>query len=74
LVSIYQDWEVHKAIDCQTDSFGLFSINFSPDSGEVLTGCSDTYSYIYDLNLNQCVARLEGHEEDVNSAIFFEDV
>ena len=74
LVSVNGDWQVHRHLSCDSQAQGLFSINFSTDSAEVVIGSGDYNAYIYDLNADRKVAQFEGHENDVNTAIFLDNV
>jgi len=73
LVSIDGDWEVHKPMNCEPQENGLFSINFSPDSAEILIGCADCNAYLFDLNLEKRTDIFAQHHNDVNSTAFFDD-
>jgi len=62
-------FDTHHALNLQPLShrFCCFSIKFSPDSKEILAGCSDLSLYVYDLAANRRVIRVPAHDEDVNT-------
>ncbi|XP_046842825.1 DDB1- and CUL4-associated factor 11-like isoform X2 [Xenia sp. Carnegie-2017] len=53
-----------------THSFCAFSIKFSQDDNEILTGSNDGCLYIYDRSKAKRTLRIIGHDDDVNSVCF----
>jgi len=66
--------ELHEALDFEPSSshnrFCLFSIKFSPDNREILGGSSDASLYLYDIELQQRILCVPGHDDDVNTVGF----
>ncbi|XP_072748454.1 DDB1- and CUL4-associated factor 11 isoform X1 [Anoplolepis gracilipes] len=56
-----------------TRRFCVFSIAFSNDGKEIISGANDEYIYIYDRESSQQVLRFHGHEKDVNTIAFADD-
>lgn len=48
-------------------SFGIWSIAWSGNGQEVIAGSNDASLYVYDIASSRVVARVEGHDDDVNS-------
>lgn len=67
--------ETHEALNLNPEShrFCLFSIQFSPDSNEILCGSSDKCIYIYDLLKNQVSLRIPAHDDDINAVSYLEE-
>jgi WD repeat-containing protein 23 len=53
--------------------FSLFSVAFSPCGHEILAGSNDACVYVYDLERNERVSRINAHDEDVNSVVYADD-
>ncbi|KAJ8925080.1 hypothetical protein NQ315_001252 [Exocentrus adspersus] len=53
--------------------FCVFSIVYSSDSRELLSGANDGCLYIYDLTTRSSVLKIPAHEYDVNSVVFADD-
>ncbi|KAK9448652.1 WD40-repeat-containing domain protein [Limtongia smithiae] len=51
-------------------SFGIWSIRFSADGREIVAGSNDNSLYVYDIEAQKVVLRLEGHTNDVNAVSF----
>lgn len=60
MVNVDGESECHETLDIQqaANRFCLFSIQFSPDSNEILGGSSDAHIYIYDLNRREVSHRV----------------
>lgn len=60
------------ALDLRPDvhSFCAFSIKFSQDDREILTGSNDGSLYIYDRGCGKRILKIEGHNDDVNTVCF----
>lgn len=54
----------------QGGHFGIWSLRFSGDGGEIVAGTSDFSVYVYDLEAQRSVMRIRGHSEDVNAVCF----
>lgn len=50
--------------------FGIWSLRFSGDGGEIVAGTSDQSVYVYDLEAQRSVLRIPGHTDDVNAVCF----
>jgi DDB1- and CUL4-associated factor 11 len=50
--------------------FGIWSLRFSGDGGEIVAGTSDQSVYVYDLEAQRSILRIPGHNEDVNAVCF----
>ena len=50
--------------------FGIWSLRFSGDGGEIVAGTSDQSVYVYDLEAQRSVLRIPGHDDDVNAVCF----
>eukprot|EP00164_Ancoracysta_twista_P001597 GFYU01002095.1.p1 GENE.GFYU01002095.1~~GFYU01002095.1.p1 ORF type:complete len:530 (-),score=78.93 GFYU01002095.1:219-1808(-) len=70
LCSINDDWNTHEDLVLNPDTSGIFSVNFSPCSTEVLAGASDCNVYIYDLNRRERVEKVQCHTGDVNTTTY----
>jgi len=72
ICNTYGEHEVHEALDFRPEShrFCLFSIQFSPDSSEILGGSSDKCLYIYDIVKRKRISRTKGHLDDINAVCF----
>lgn len=64
--------QVHEALDfCPIAAkFCLFSVQFSPDSREILGGSSDRHLYIYDLDRRERTERVLAHKDDINTVAY----
>ncbi|KAK3674253.1 hypothetical protein LTR78_005722 [Recurvomyces mirabilis] len=50
--------------------FGIWSLRFSGDGGEIVAGTSDQSVYVYDLEAQRSILRIPGHQDDVNAVCF----
>jgi WD repeat-containing protein 23 len=50
--------------------FGIWSLRFSGDGSEIVAGTSDESVYVYDLETQRSILRIEGHRDDVNAVCF----
>lgn len=50
--------------------FGIWSLRFSGDGGEIVAGTSDQSVYVYDLEAQRSILRIPGHGDDVNAVCF----
>jgi WD repeat-containing protein 23 len=50
--------------------FGIWSLRFSGDGSEIVAGTSDESVYVYDLETQRSILRIEGHHDDVNAVCF----
>ena len=50
--------------------FGIWSLRFSGDGGEIVAGTSDESVYVYDLEAQRSILRIPGHNGDVNAVCF----
>lgn len=50
--------------------FGIWSLRFSGDGGEIVAGTSDYSVYVYDLEAQRSVMQIRGHTDDVNAVCF----
>jgi WD repeat-containing protein 23 len=50
--------------------FGIWSLRFSGDGGEIVAGTSDYSVYVYDLEAQRSVMQIRGHSDDVNAVCF----
>lgn len=69
ICNIRGDHEIHKALDMnpRNDRFCCFSLEFTKDNREFIGGANDGCLYIYDLETEQRVSRIEAHDDDVDS-------
>ncbi|KAF1841693.1 WD40 repeat-like protein [Cucurbitaria berberidis CBS 394.84] len=51
-------------------NFGIWSIRFSGDGREIVAGTGDNSVYVYDIERQQSVLRIRGHDDDVNAVCF----
>eukprot|EP01130_Rhizamoeba_saxonica_P000097 TRINITY_DN10115_c0_g1_i1.p1 TRINITY_DN10115_c0_g1~~TRINITY_DN10115_c0_g1_i1.p1 ORF type:complete len:454 (-),score=61.30 TRINITY_DN10115_c0_g1_i1:64-1425(-) len=72
MVNVYGEHEKHEALNFEPEfnRFCLFSVQFSPDSQEILGGSSDKHLYIYDIERGERVERIFAHDDDVNTVTF----
>eukprot|EP01087_Luapelamoeba_hula_P001903 TRINITY_DN116_c1_g2_i3.p1 TRINITY_DN116_c1_g2~~TRINITY_DN116_c1_g2_i3.p1 ORF type:complete len:657 (+),score=79.47 TRINITY_DN116_c1_g2_i3:125-2095(+) len=65
---------VHHAFDFAKwrvfGSFGLWSVRLSGDGREIVAGSSDNALYVYDIETDKVLLRVQGHSDDVNSVTF----
>ncbi|TID17157.1 wd repeat protein [Venturia nashicola] len=50
--------------------FGIWSIRFSGDGKEIVAGTGDHSVYVFDIERNESILRIEGHDDDVNAVCF----
>ncbi|KAF8062665.1 LEC14B protein [Scenedesmus sp. PABB004] len=50
--------------------FGIWSIAWSPQGGQIIAGTNDRAVYVYDVESKACLARLTGHGDDVNAVAY----
>jgi WD repeat-containing protein 23 len=50
--------------------FAIWSIRFSGDGREIVAGTGDSSVYVYDIERNQSILRIPGHQDDVNAVCF----
>ncbi|KAK3695914.1 hypothetical protein LTR37_018269 [Vermiconidia calcicola] len=50
--------------------FGIWSLRFSGDGGEIVAGTSDQSVYVYDLEAQRSILRIPAHSDDVNAVCF----
>jgi len=50
--------------------WGIWSVRFSGDGREIVAGTSDHSLYVYDVESNQSVLRIQGHQDDVNAVCY----
>ncbi|KAF2643397.1 WD40 repeat-like protein [Massarina eburnea CBS 473.64] len=50
--------------------FGIWSIRFSGDGREIVAGTGDNSVYVYDIERQQSILRIPGHQGDVNAVCF----
>lgn len=50
--------------------FGIWSIRFSGDGREIVAGTGDRSVYVFDIERNQSILRIPGHDDDVNAVCF----
>ncbi|KAM6583156.1 hypothetical protein CsatB_010158 [Cannabis sativa] len=70
--------EIHEGLDFSADddggySLGIFSVKFSTDGRELVTGSSDDSIYVYDLKANKQSLRIQAHSSDVNTVCFADE-
>ncbi|KAI9733329.1 MAG: hypothetical protein M1834_003413 [Cirrosporium novae-zelandiae] len=49
---------------------GIWSIRFSGDGREIVAGTSDHSVYVYDIEAQQSILRINGHSDDVNAVCY----
>ncbi|XP_076170804.1 DDB1- and CUL4-associated factor 11 [Ptiloglossa arizonensis] len=72
LCAIYRESEVQESLPlCPEDRrFCVFSLVFSSDGREILSGANDGHMYVYDRECQQRAFRIESHDNDVNTVAF----
>ena len=50
--------------------FGIWSIRFSGDGREIVAGTGDSSVYVFDIERDQSILRIPGHQDDVNAVCF----
>jgi len=50
--------------------FGIWSIRFSGDGREIVAGTGDRSVYVFDIERNESILRIPGHDDDVNAVCF----
>ncbi|KAM0948566.1 putative transcription factor WD40-like family [Dioscorea sansibarensis] len=68
--------EIHENLVLSADDddpFGIFSVKFSTDGRELVSGSSDNSIYMYDLEANQVTTRILSHASDVNTVTFADE-
>ncbi len=51
-------------------SFGIWSIRFSGNGREIVAGASNNSVYVYDIERQQSVLNIRGHQDEVNAVCF----
>lgn len=58
--------DIHEGLNFASDSrgdvFGLWSLQFSEDGRELVAGSNDKCIYVYDLEANKPVLRINAHK------------
>jgi WD repeat-containing protein 23 len=74
LCNAFGSHELHEGLHFGT-SGGMckFGIKFSPDSREILAGCSQGYFILYDIERKTQVCITDGHSDDINSVCYVSD-
>ncbi|XP_029384925.1 DDB1- and CUL4-associated factor 11 [Echeneis naucrates] len=72
LCNIEGDTENHTALDLNPDErrFCVFSLAASTDGKEILGGANDGCLYVFDLEQNKRMLKIDAHEDDVNTVAF----
>ncbi|XP_012140236.2 DDB1- and CUL4-associated factor 11 [Megachile rotundata] len=72
---VYGDSSTQESLSLRPEErrFGVFSVVFSSDGREILSGANDGYLYIYDRECHQRAFRIEAHDNDVNTVVFADD-
>uniref|UniRef100_A0AAX7TDX9 DDB1- and CUL4-associated factor 11 n=1 Tax=Astatotilapia calliptera TaxID=8154 RepID=A0AAX7TDX9_ASTCA len=72
MCSIDGDSENHTALDLNPDErrFCVFSLAASTDGKEILGGANDGCLYVFDLEQNKRMLKIDAHEDDVNAVAF----
>lgn len=76
--SISNVTDIHECLDLcylgddetMDDRFGVWSCKISPGEEELIAGTSDAFVSAYDLNKRKTVARVLGHDDDVNAVAY----
>ena len=65
----------HEALllDPDPHSFAVFSLQFAKDCNEIVCGTNEGYIYVYNLEANERVFKVDAHEDDVNAICFADD-
>ncbi|KAF2146285.1 uncharacterized protein K452DRAFT_305235 [Aplosporella prunicola CBS 121167] len=50
--------------------FGIWSLRFSGDGREIVAGTGDRSVYVYDIERQQSILRIPGHDDDVNAVCY----
>ena len=58
------------SLDSGNRNIGLFSVRFSPNGTEVISGASDYCLYVYDLDSRRQVLKVKAQEGDVNAVAY----
>ena len=58
--------DIHEGLNFASDlrsaAFGLWSLQFSEDGRELVTGSNDKHIYVYDLESNKTVLKINAHK------------
>jgi WD repeat-containing protein 23 len=58
--------DIHEGLnfasDSRGDAFGLWSLQFSEDGRELVAGSNDKRIYVYDLEANKPVLKINAHK------------
>ncbi|XP_024386773.1 LEC14B protein isoform X2 [Physcomitrium patens] len=69
--------DIHEGLNFASDSrgdvFGIWSLQFSEDGRELVAGSNDKCIYVYDLEANKPVLRINAHKDDVNAVVFADE-
>lgn len=69
--------DIHEGLnfasDSRGDAFGLWSLQFSEDGRELVAGSNDKRIYVYDLEANKPVLKINAHKDDVNAVVFADE-
>ena len=68
--------DIHEALNFVCDSHqasGIWSIKWSADSREIIAGTGDASLYVYDISAGKAVARVQGHDDDVNAVAYLDE-
>lgn len=73
---VYGDSSTQESLSLYPEQrrFGVFSVVFSSDGREILSGANDGHLYIYDREYHQRAFRIEAHDNDINTVVFADDV
>ncbi|KAG0626567.1 hypothetical protein M758_2G135300 [Ceratodon purpureus] len=69
--------DIHEGLnfasDSRGDAFGLWSLQFSENGRELVAGSNDKRIYVYDLEANRPVLKINAHKDDVNAVVFADE-
>ncbi|KAL4432013.1 hypothetical protein ABPG77_000280 [Micractinium sp. CCAP 211/92] len=67
--------DIHETLDLaggRTARMGIWSLQWSADSRDVVAGTSDPGVRVYDMLQGKVVAQVQGHQDDVNAVAYAE--